>query len=248
MDTDGTNTNLNNNDGSGQPSGNSAPAWVAQLPDDLKNNETVTSYKTLGDLGKAHIETVGKVKEFEGKIANDYIPKLKDNATDAERTAFYAALGRPESPDKYDFGGDTKELPLDAWYRQTAYELGLSQSQAKVLFEKYQGIVQQQVNAAEQKRQESLTAGMETIKKEWGAKYEQNAAIVKAVNQIVANDDEAKNWITAHNAENDPFLTRLFLKIAPALLDDKAIQSAATPQKTTKLGMNYTTMGEFLGG
>ena len=31
------------------------PAWVSQLPDDLKQNATFTSFKTIGDLGKSYI-------------------------------------------------------------------------------------------------------------------------------------------------------------------------------------------------
>ena len=49
--------------------------WRVQLPDDLKANETFTPFKTVGDFAKAHIETITKAKELEGKLSGS-IPKL----------------------------------------------------------------------------------------------------------------------------------------------------------------------------
>ena len=112
-ENDGT---QNLNDGASGNQG-APPAWTAQLPDDLKANEAFTSMKTIGDLGKSYLDVNGKIKEYdsklkdhealvkthegkvkelEGKMASDYIPKPKENATDAEKAAYYKALGRPD--------------------------------------------------------------------------------------------------------------------------------------------------------
>jgi hypothetical protein len=52
--------------GTGAGTGQGEGLWRAQLPADLKENETFTPYKTLGDFAKAHLETAGKVKDWMG--------------------------------------------------------------------------------------------------------------------------------------------------------------------------------------
>ena len=119
------------------------PAWVAQLPVDLKANEVFTKYPTLRDLGKSHIEVLGKIKELdgmtakigelEGKLSNA-IPKLPENPTKEQLDAYYTALGRPAKPEDYKFEPDegVEHIPevLD-WAQKTFWKYGLSQEVAQ---------------------------------------------------------------------------------------------------------------------
>ena len=41
--------------------------WMAQLSDDLKENEALTSFETLSDLASAHLENVGKLSDLDGR-------------------------------------------------------------------------------------------------------------------------------------------------------------------------------------
>jgi len=37
------------------------PAWMAQLPKDLQEDDTLTRFKTIGEIGKAYRELEGKL-------------------------------------------------------------------------------------------------------------------------------------------------------------------------------------------
>ena len=72
-------------DTKGQPA--VAQAWMAQLEGDLKNDGSLTKFKTISELGKAY-------KSLEEKLGNA-IWKPADDATEEEVKAFYNKLGAP---------------------------------------------------------------------------------------------------------------------------------------------------------
>lgn len=155
--------------GTGAGTGQTAsPAWVAQLPDDLKANETFTSYKTIGDLGKAHLDVMGKVKELdgvsakvkdlEGKLGNS-VPKLSANPTAEEVSAYYSAIGRPGKPDEYEFPqvkGQESDPNMIKWAQGVFFKNGLTKEQAKGIGQEWNafvaGVVESEEKLAEQER------------------------------------------------------------------------------------------------
>jgi len=119
---------------------------LSQLPEDLRANEAFTGMNTAGDMAKAYLDTKGKLTEFdgkvkehegkivdlEGKLANSY-PKLSEKPTDEERTNFFKALGRPDTPEGYEFPvieGMEKDDRMVKWASNMFYEEGLSKKQA----------------------------------------------------------------------------------------------------------------------
>jgi len=234
--------------GAVQDGGNQTPGWIAQLPDDLKGNETFTGYKTIGELAKAHLDNAGKVTELEGKVANS-IPKLSENATAEERAEYFKALGVPESPDGYEF--DRPQLPegmeyneaLEKWFRNEAHTAGLSAEQAKALYGAYNKFTESVMKKMDDDRQAALDSGMKALKESWGNKYDDNVAIVKRVQEKIAGSEPMKKWLTTHNAENDPVLIQFLLDLAPGYLDDSAPPGRPAGDKTNKqTGMRYTSM------
>jgi len=74
----------------------SPPAWMAQLPDDLKRDPGFTKFTTIGDLGKAY-------KELEGKIGK-VVAVPGPDATPEEKAAYRKAIGVPEKSTEYKLG------------------------------------------------------------------------------------------------------------------------------------------------
>ena len=60
--------------------GQQAPAWTAQLPESLRSNPDVTSFKSIGELGQSFLDTRGRAREFETK-AQENEGKVKDYET-----------------------------------------------------------------------------------------------------------------------------------------------------------------------
>ena len=84
--------------------------WRAGLPDDLKQNEAFTSFKTVGEFGKNYLAVKTKAADLEKKLG-DYVPKLPDNASDEDRNLYFEALGRPKQPANTSLTAKTRMLP-----------------------------------------------------------------------------------------------------------------------------------------
>ena len=220
--------------------------WRAGLPDDLKSNETFTPFKTVGEFAKHHIETAGKITDLEGKLSKA-IFKPADDAPAEEKAAYLKAIGVPESPDGYEFErpampeGVPYNEALEKWFRDTAHKAGISAEQAKTLYGSYNQFGAEFLKSLEAQRQDTLTKGMNALKESWGNHYDDNVAVVKRVQEkIGAASGPMKDWLTRHNAENDPTLIQFMLDAAPAFLDDYAPSGGRPPggQKANE-GMAY---------
>jgi hypothetical protein len=211
--------------GTGAGTGQAAPAWVAQLPADLKDNAAFTSYKTIGDLAKAHLEMGEKVKESDGLKAKlkDAIPKLPENATQEERDMHAMALGRPEKPDEYEFAGDGKDAPewTTSW-KQDLFKLGIPKETAKalsgLLSTKIQAMVDSH-NAGIQKEIE--TAGVQ-LKAEWGDKYDANVALATRLWKA-HTDGELDKDFRAETSKTRASIVRYIVKMAAKTGEDTSL-------------------------
>lgn len=106
-------------------------AAMEQLEESLRGHESLSEVDDFNGLTKKFIEHGETIKtlqgDLEGKIA---IPG--EDASEDDRNAFYGKLGRPESPDEYEF--DRPDLPegreydkaLEGKIRDIAHKNGIS--------------------------------------------------------------------------------------------------------------------------
>lgn len=214
--------------GNENPPVNNPPAWMAQLSDDLKANEGLTSFATISDLGKSYLDLKGK---SEGSIS---VPG--ENATDEEKSSFYNALGRPESPDAYTF--DRPKLPEGVTYdeeqeksfRAYAHEQGLSQGQAKAMYDLYH----QNVNKAYEEYASQVVKAKEeaetALKKEWGVQFNGNVERARRTLQTFA-DEATIQFFEVSRLGDNPVIVKLFSKIGEALSEDKLVDGSPAMDK-----------------
>lgn len=135
------NDNLTIPDGSQVVDGGK-PAWMSQLPDDYKVNETLSQFKTIGDLGSKFLEIDGQTKQFDEKLAK-YIPKLGENATEQEILTFRQAMGIPAKPEDYKLERPTlpEGVPYDEGmektFRDTAINLNMTPQQVQGIYKMF---------------------------------------------------------------------------------------------------------------
>ena len=170
-----------------EPEGTKFGDWRDQLGDDLKKNEIFTSFKgTLSDFAKSHVDTLGKVKDFEGRVANS-IPKLSDKATDAEKVAYRKALGVPNKPEEYEFPvreGKENNPQMVGWAQKVFHRHGVPKEAAKGIGAEWNQFMDDMVEAEEKiaetekveaqtkfrgqfKSEEEYKAGYELTKRFW---------------------------------------------------------------------------------
>ena len=159
------------------------PGWIAGLPDNLKTNESFKSFKTVGDFATNYLENSTKLSEAERKLGNS-VPKLSDTATEAERGAYFDALGRPKDAKEYEFDGEDKNA--SEWtnhWKQQFHSLGLTKAQAKALSQQFNGQMQKMVEAHNAALKNEYTAAENALRSEYGDKFDTNVELAKRVYQ-----------------------------------------------------------------
>lgn len=205
------------------------PTWIEQLPEEMRGDEALYGYRTIGDLVKAHRAAVADLmSERESSIR---VPG--EGATDRERAEFYARLGRPERPELYNVKkpdalpeGVPYNPDFEAAYKRLAFESGLSDAQASKLWSWYYGLVQ---SGAEQQRLQEAHAraeAVDSLKNEWGGRFDERREIaLRAFRRF--GGDEALSLIENVRAGgaklgDHPAFMRLFHAIGAAVMDDSA--------------------------
>jgi hypothetical protein len=207
--------------------------WRAQLPADLKENETFTSYKTLGDFAKAHIETVGKVKDLDGKTAkvtelegrlSNSIPKLSEKATDEEKTAYYKAIGRPDKAEEYEMpkpeGGEA-DPKMVSWSQQTFHKANLTKEQASVIGAEWNTLIAEMAKAETESRAKARADAEDALKKELGGeeKYKEAVSLAGRVWKKLSNT-EFDAFLNDTKIGNDARMIRFIINVAKLTGED----------------------------
>lgn len=194
------------------------PGWMAQLPDDLKSHETLTQFKNVGDLGKAFLDADGRLSKS--------VPLLTEDATEEQKAEFYQKLGRPETPDKYDLTADDVEPEALSGWKQRFHAAGLTQAQARALFDAYR----EQAKAQADAQQKALTKAQEALKTDWGDQYDANIELARrAVVQF--GGDELKAFLDESGLGNDLRMVKAFAAIGKAVAEDVAVLGKETGER-----------------
>lgn len=202
-------------DGDAQQQGAEDTWQVKYLPEDLRDNPNL-KHQSVEALAKEHLEAQKLIGRKGVIIPQDTDPPEKWEA-------YYKALGRPEAPDKYAF--DRPDIPegleysqdFEKDYRAQAHRLGITQAQAKGLYDWFVPLTIQ----SSQARAESFNQGKKALEQEWGDKFEENRAAAEAAFKKFATTEDWETFFTGENPPgNDPRLVRFFHKISQAMSED----------------------------
>jgi hypothetical protein len=222
--------------------------WLSQVSEDLRGNEAFTSYATISDFAKGHLEKVseldGKVKEADGRIT-DLNARLEnavtipgENATEAERKAFYQKVGVPDKPEGYEFDADNIEATTDKMFRELMLNSNIPKSSAKSVRKAFADLIKQgtEMQAKAKADQEALEIAAEekavnSLKDVWkGDDFKKNVEMASRAWKAVAtwagfNEADAKAFVDETKIGNltignHPFLLRVMHAVATKINDD----------------------------
>jgi hypothetical protein len=224
--------------------------WREQLPADLKGNETFTSYKTLGDFGKAHIETVGKVKELEGKVAtiadlegklSGAIVKPGENATPEQIDAYHKSIGKPEKPTDYNFPvleGMERDPKFTEWAQNTFHQIGIPKEMGEKVAAAYDAFGAALVKAQNEAHQKENQEAEAKVKAELGDQYPVALELCKRMLADHATPEE-KAFLEKSDIGNNPILARILFKFAKKTGEDVGLQGGNSNRADLKPGIVY---------
>lgn len=178
------------------------PAWMSQIGDitkDATKADKLSKFEKISDLANAYFE-------LEGKLGNTLV-KPGENASDEERAAFYKALGKPETADKYSIEGEQAEM-----FRKMAYENNLTDEQAKAIYATLHKVgedaIAQQKAAYAQQAKETQNA----LLAEYGKDYQTKIEMLKRGVKNYGGDAIASK-LQAAGLLADKDVVKMFIKL-----------------------------------
>lgn len=182
MAEDGAPANGGQGDNPSPENQNPGASWYGDIQDtELKGWLENKGAKSVAELANSY-RSLERV--FGADKAGRTVMLPKDDADETERNAFFSKLGRPESPDKYEF-----QLPENAdkttvdWFKTTAHKHGLSSKQAQGFLADYQEFSGGRLAAMGEEDQTKLAEEHATLDKTWGAAKDQKLAEARAAVQ-----------------------------------------------------------------
>lgn len=177
-------------------------------------NPNFNKYKTVKAFAEGHESLISKL----GTAIN--LPP--ENATPEQMNEFYNKLGRPETPDKYEFEDKLPEgwkidEKLDTEYRGLAHEIGLTAEQAQKLRTFYNGAVETAYNGNQKEVQTRLAQDHEKnvglIKEMWGGDYKAKTKIAMNTAKSVLSQDTL-DYLDATGLGNNAAFVKDFYELS----------------------------------
>lgn len=202
------------NDGAGDNAGGEAKAFADMLPEEYKDNETLSRFKTFDEFLKSHLELRSKQGDMVTVPGEDAQPE------DVEK--FWQKLGKPAEKEGYEL---SKELPegvelnedLYNEFTDVIYQNNLTKQQAQSLYDwwnnKSATMHQEFYAAQEAEAQRTKADAVANLKKEWGTDFQKNAEIAKETAKKFLSS-ETRAYLDQSKLGNHPGLVKDFYRIS----------------------------------
>ena len=143
-------------------------AWNTGFDEDTLAYIGNKGWKSPADI----LSSYRNLEKFSGGSKN--LVELPGQDADADAmNAFFNKLGRPDSAENYRFSlPDAGDEELFNWFRQTAHETGLTDTQAASLFNKWGEMSASRLNSIQENAVQSAEADIDSLKKEWGQGFD----------------------------------------------------------------------------
>lgn len=203
------------------------PEWIPEKYWKADKNEP-----DLEGLGKGYIN-------LEQLLGREKIPKPLSDEDQEGWDRWYAASGRPDKPEAYEFkrpdrlpDGLGYDEELEADFRATAYGLGFNKKQATTLYEKFVSNQVKRYDAYAKSKQQQRAEAEAALQREHGAKYD---AALQQAKVAMANyaDPEFRQYLEESGQGNDPRMVRFLMRIGKEMQGDTRALGKPQPQVNT---------------
>lgn len=199
--------------------------WRDFLPEDLRAEEC---WKTVTDFPNMAKQFVNQRKA----IGANKIVLPNEKSKPEEWDAFYSAIGRPKSADDYkvEVPEDLKEIFTDerlARARERAHNLGVSQKQFADYIQGEVDEAMQLLREQEEAEQKARDGAEATLRKAFGAAYDERMHVAKRVVAEVFPNEETRMEFLAEFGNNPAFI-QFASTLGARLVEHKALVAELT--------------------
>lgn len=206
---------------------------IEAAPADFK---PVLQAKQFDDVGKV-LKSYMEMEKFAGGFKSKL--NIPDQLDDAAISTIYTKLGRPESPDKYEFkkGENLKvELNEDLLnnFKKFAHGKNITSAQFNDLVNFQMEVMQSAMEAGEKQAAEAKQKAAEALKAEWKEKYEDNFKQAKATAEKLEILADLEALGLADNPTTIKMLAKLNSKLSEDTLKPKTPETILSKQEELK--------------
>ena len=209
-----------------EPEGQPAPAggqpapqdWRAGLPEELKAEKSLESFKDIGGLAKSYVEAQ--------KMIGGSVRLPKDDAKPEEWESFYRKLGKPEKPEEY---GITKpaDIPpgvtwnddLTKWFVSSAHAAGLNKSQVQKIINGWNEMESSKAHAMTKE----IGAQIAKLQESWGDQFQGRVELgLRGVEKLLPGEDgkKFKELMDSTGLGNHPLILKYAYAVGNMLKED----------------------------
>lgn len=198
--------------------GGGTPDFRTQIPEEFRNEPSLQTINDLPTLVKGYVHA-------QRLVGQDRVAIPKQDAPAEEWNNFYQKLGRPESPDKYEFtdlklpqGLEIDEQVLGQT-RGVFHKLGLTPQQAQGVLSHYAEATSSRYGAFTKQQEASQEEAANKLRGEWGDKFDTNIeGAKKALAQF--GGEEVVNILNETGLGNNPAVIKMLHKISLGMRED----------------------------
>ena len=233
--------------------GTQATPWNAGFDEDTQAYVGAKGWQSPVDL----LTSYRNLEKFAG--GSKALVELPGEDADPQKiNEFYAKLGRPDSPDKYDL-----KMPADAdpkvteFYKSLAHKHGLSAKQAVGLYGEWNEFITGLGQQSEADMQATSEREVLDVKKEWGQAFEQNLDAGRRAAAALGYDQSKLDAMESKLGTAETL--RLFATLGSKMGEDSfaggeregssfALSPAVAKQQIADLKLDNQFMGKYLSG
>jgi hypothetical protein len=198
---------------------NEIPEWVPE-----KFWDKTTKAPKTEELGRSY-------KNLEKLLGREKVPVPTSDDDEEGWQRWYAAMGRPEAPDKYEF--KRPDLPTDLPYdedsekafREWAHINGLNKKQANNLYDAYVKTQVERHASWHTGQQQSKAKIVADLQREYGNQYEGKVNLAKTAIRQYA-DPDFLHYLDESGMGNDPRMIRAWIKVGEKMTGETKLKGA----------------------
>lgn len=187
------------------------------MPDEAKNDPSVTKYKTGEEYYKGH-------KNLVEMIGKKGVTLPGENASEEETGKFYNSLGRPESAEGYAFAPIeglhpevTSTPESEKAFKESIHKLGFTNKQADSLNNMFLTKVSNALVQRDEMREQTMKQSITELRSEWGQNYEENKTLAMRLVKVFGGDEASAAF---GDLGNNPKVMKFLSNVGRKLSED----------------------------
>lgn len=171
------------------PAGATSTDWTTGFNDDLRGYVQNKGFKDPS----AVVEAYRNFEKLRG-VPEDKLVKIPERSDAPEWQEVYKKLGRPEKPEEYSLAipeGEEENPEFSKWAKNAFHKLGLTAKQGESFSQEWNNFTKELTANMENQAKAKFEQESNSLKKEWGAAYDQNTNIAKQAAKTFGVTEEA---------------------------------------------------------